>query len=72
MIMPARADLGEAEICLLDGAKELCGTRVISGLAARPRLMMIVFNDLDPAKTYGIRLKDLSGRVELDAVVILQ
>ena len=45
---------------------------MISGLAARPRLMMIVFNDLDPTKTYGIRLKDLTGRVELDSVVLLQ
>ena len=72
LIMPARADLGDAEICLLDGARQTCGTRVISGLGAGPRLMMIVFNDLDPSKTYGIRLKDLSGRVELDGVVLLQ
>ena len=72
MVMPARADLGEAEICLLDGGNELCGTRVINQLVPRSRLMMIVFNDLDPAKTYGIRLKNLAGNVELDGLVLLQ
>ena len=45
---------------------------MFSELNPGPRIMTIVFNGLTPAKTYGIRTKDLSGRIELDAFVLLK
>jgi hypothetical protein len=72
LVVPVRADLGTIEFCLVQGATESCGTRVFSALGPGPRVMLIVFNGLDPTKSYSVRTRNLSGRIELDAVVVLQ
>jgi Zn-dependent metalloprotease len=73
VIMPARTELGKAKICLLQGSTEDCGgIRDFSMLTPYPRRIMISWDGLDPTKPYSIQVTNVSGRIELDGIVVLQ
>jgi Zn-dependent metalloprotease len=70
-VMPRRSDLGVAEFCL--GNETDCGFRDLTELAPEPRAVVFEpIRDLSPAKTYDLRIRNVSGRIELDAIVILR
>lgn len=56
--MPRADNLGSAQICLTD---------LTAGTAAACRTI-----DLSPATGTGVAVKDTAGRIELDALALLQ
>lgn len=67
-------NLGTARVCLFRGATQLACSAVDqsprSGLG--PRQAVFVRNGLSPTQRHRVEVTDVSGRVELDGVVILR
>jgi hypothetical protein len=72
VVMPQRADLGTAKVCLLQGATTpSCATIDLSPATATTRKLLFVRNMLNPSLSYKVRVTLMSGRVDLDAFELL-
>jgi hypothetical protein len=72
VVMPKEAALGTAKVCLFQGATQIvCQTIDLSpGSGAGPRKLAFVRNTLNPALSYRVEVSAVSGRTELDAIVL--
>ncbi|MBA3422378.1 MAG: hypothetical protein H0U12_10920 [Thermoleophilaceae bacterium] len=74
VVMPKARNLGTAKVCLLRGAARRACTTVDqsprSGLGQRKAVF--TRNGLSPTQPHRVEVSDVSGRVELDGVVVLK
>jgi hypothetical protein len=70
--MPKEAALGTTQVCLFQGAVQVvCQTIDLSPPSgAGPRKLVFTRNALNPALSYRVQAKAVSGRTELDAIVL--
>ncbi len=74
-MMPLANNLGSARICVNDltaGVVVRCQTIDLSPGTVAPRRLVFVESGLNPAKNYRVTVRDVSGRAELDALVVLE
>jgi len=76
VVMPLASNLGTAQICLTDltaGTPAACQAVDLSpSIGTGVRKLVYEEHGLDPSHSYRISVKDLGGRSELDAVVLMQ
>jgi hypothetical protein len=72
VIMRRASTLGEAQICLFQATTAIAcqDTDLSPASGLGPRRVVFSRDGLDPGLNYSVRIKDTSGRIELDAVVI--
>ena len=76
VVMPTTSTLGSARICLDDrtaGTTVRCRTVDLSpATGTGPRQLVFAQHGLSAAHTFRLSLRDVSGRIELDAIALLK
>jgi bacillolysin len=72
VVMPKEAALGNTKVCLFQGTTQVvCQTIDLSPPSgAGPRKLAFTRNALNPALSYRVEVSAVSGRTELDAIVL--
>jgi hypothetical protein len=72
VVMPRRSALGVVKVCLSQGAqRSTCATVDLGAGTSRPRLLVWARNGLDPSLDTKVRIIDLRGRIDFDAIELL-
>jgi hypothetical protein len=76
VVMRRAGNLGAAQICLTDltaGTPAACRTIDLSpATGTAVRKLVYEEHGLDPSHSYRVAVKDTAGRIELDALALLQ
>jgi hypothetical protein len=72
VVMPRRSSLGVVKVCLSQGTKHAtCSTVDLGAGASRHRLLIWARNGLDPSLDTTVRITDVRGRIDFDALELL-